>query len=403
MGSPAQQHGTEKRALGVACGTHVLHDGYTDLIYVLLPIWQSEFGLGYAEVGLLRGAFAGTMAAFQFPAGLLAERMGAAVVLAAGTALAGVAFVFAGAVAGFATLLAALALGGLGASVQHPIGSAVVAKAYQGAASRIALGRYNFSGDIGKMTLPALTAMLLTVLDWRPTLAVLGSFGLLAAVAIYLLAPGTKQRSAAPAKSDASQTEVLEAAEFPRPGPRRRGGFLLLLPIGMIDSATRMAFLTLLPFVLLAKGASLTVIGFALTLVFAGGAVGKLVCAHLGARFGVLVTVILTEGLTALGIVALLPLPLWAGLTLLPILGIALNGTSSVLYGTVPELVEPEKQARAFGVFYTGTIGCGAVAPALYGLFSDSFGVPVTLLLIAGVVLVTVPLTVVLVRRADLR
>ncbi len=40
-----------------------------------------------------------------------------------------------------------------------------------------------------------------------------------------------------------------------------------------------MAFLTFLPFVLTAKGASVQTIGFALTLVFAGGAVGKLVCA----------------------------------------------------------------------------------------------------------------------------
>ena len=59
--------------MGVACGAHALHDGYTDLIYVMLPIWQAEFGLGYAELGLLRGVFAGTMAGFQIPAGLLAS------------------------------------------------------------------------------------------------------------------------------------------------------------------------------------------------------------------------------------------------------------------------------------------------------------------------------------------
>src|SRR4051794_39240454 len=63
----------ERRAASVAFGAHALHDGYTDLIYVLLPLWQAEFGLGYAEVGLLRGVFAGTTAAFQIPAGLLAE------------------------------------------------------------------------------------------------------------------------------------------------------------------------------------------------------------------------------------------------------------------------------------------------------------------------------------------
>jgi len=79
----------ERRAAAVACGAHALHDGYTDLLYVLLPVWQAEFGLGYAELGALRGVFVGAMASFQIPAGLLAERLGTAAVLALGTALAG--------------------------------------------------------------------------------------------------------------------------------------------------------------------------------------------------------------------------------------------------------------------------------------------------------------------------
>ena len=89
---------------------------------------------------------------------------------------------------------------------------------------------------------------------------------------------------------------------------------------------------------------------------------------------------------------SLLPLPLTAGLAILPLIGIALNGTSSVLYGTVPELVAPERRERAFGIFYTGTIGGGALSPAFYGLFTDFAGVPATMGLVAGVVLLTLPL-----------
>jgi len=38
----------ERRAAAVGCGAHALHDGYTDLIYVLLPIWQQHIN----EVGI---------------------------------------------------------------------------------------------------------------------------------------------------------------------------------------------------------------------------------------------------------------------------------------------------------------------------------------------------------------
>src|SRR5579885_166204 len=111
----------ERRTLGVACGAHILHDGYTDLLYVLLPIWQAEFGLGYAEVGLLRALYSGSMASLQVPAGLLAERVGGPVLLGIGTAIAGLGYLIAGASTGFALLVVALLVGGVGSSVQHPV------------------------------------------------------------------------------------------------------------------------------------------------------------------------------------------------------------------------------------------------------------------------------------------
>jgi MFS family permease len=378
----------ERRAAGVACGAHALHDGYTDLIIVMLPIWQAEFGLGYAELGLLRGLFAGTMAAFQIPSGLLAERLGTPAVLALGTALAGAGYCLAGASAGFALLLVALVIGGLGASTQHPLASSLMARAFAGARSMKALGTYNFAGDIGKMSVPAFASLLLVMLPWRPVLALVGACGLVAAAAIYLVTPryGVERATAA---------QDAPAGATP-PGASRRYAFPVLLSIGVLDSATRMGFLLFLPFVLTAKGASLPTIGFALTLVFAGGAAGKLVCAFIGARIGTIATVWLTEGLTAAAIVALLPLPLEAALVLLPVIGIALNGTSSVLYGSVPDLVSPVWRARAFSIFYTGTIGAGAIAPALYGIVGDFLGPPAALLVVASVVTLTLPLSLAL-------
>jgi MFS family permease len=376
----------QRRAFGVAAGAHVLHDGYTDLIYVMLPIWQAEFGLSYAAVGMLRGLFAGAMASLQIPAGLLSERLGGAVVLAAGTALAGLGFCFAGLSVGFAMLVAALLIGGVGASTQHPIGSALVARAYSGAQSMKALGGYNFSGDIGKMTVPAMAAFMMILLPWRPTVIILGAAGLVAAAAILLLTPRLPD-----------ERQATTANAQPNHGVRApRHAFPIMLSIAVIDNATRTGFLTFLPFVLTAKGAGLPLIGIALALVFAGGAAGKLVCAFISARIGAIPTVLLTEAFTTLAILGLLPLPLEAAIVLLPFLGIALNGTSSALYGSVPDLVAPEKRARAFGVFYTGSIGAGAVAPAIFGVGADALGITAAVTIVAATVLLTLPLAAIL-------
>jgi MFS transporter, FSR family, fosmidomycin resistance protein len=384
--SEAQTKRDERRTLGVAGGAHALHDGYTDLIYVMLPVWQAEFGLSYAAIGALRGLFAGTMAGLQIPAGYLAEKLGAASVLAAGTALAGLGYCLAGLSGSFLMLAIALAIGGIGASTQHPIASALVARAFKGPRSLKALGGYNFAGDIGKMTLPALAALMLVVMPWRPALGILGAAGFVAAIAIIMLTPRVSA-AAAPAK-DAHGTSAH--------GRISRFGFPTLLSIGVIDSATRMGFLTFLPFILTAKGASLPLIGIALTLIFAGGAAGKLVCAYIGARIGVTATVCLTETLTAILILAILRLPLEAAIVILPLIGIVLNGTSSVLYGSVPDLVEADKHARAFGIFYTGTIGSGAIAPLVYGVVGDAFGIDIAVMAVAAIVLVTIPLALIL-------
>ncbi len=373
----------ERRTMAVACGAHVLHDGYTDLLYVLLPLWQVEFALGYAEVGLMRALYVGALAGFQVPAGMLAERFGGPLVLGLGTALAGIGYLIAGASVGFSMLVGALLIGGLGSGVQHPIGAHLVAQAFPGSRSRSALAGYNFSGDLGKMAFPAATAWLLTFMPWRAATMAIGIVGLCAAAAI-LAVRGLPGRGG---KIDASAAK--SAADEPPPSGR---GFPLLLSIAMIDSATRMGFLTFLPFLLKMKGADLPMIGVALTLIFTGGATGKLVCGWLGQRLGVVRATWLTEGMTAAGILVLLPLPLFAGMAVLPLIGVALNGTSSIIYGTVPELVPPERRQRAFGVFYTGGVGAGALSPVLYGLMSDLFSVPTMMTVIAAVVLVTFPL-----------
>jgi MFS transporter, FSR family, fosmidomycin resistance protein len=376
----------QRRAAAIAAVTHALHDGYTDLIYIMLPLWQAEFGLDYAALGVLRGVFVGAMASLQIPAGLASEKLGAALVLALGTALAGLGYCLAGLSAGFAMLLGALFIGGVGASTQHPIASALVARAFAGPRSLKALGTYNFAGDIGKMTLPAALSLMLLALAWRPALAILGCLGFVLAAVIFIVTPRYGRDGSAEAK-----VETKIAAE-----PQRRFAFPLLLAIGVIDSATRMGFLLFLPFVLTQKGASLQTVGLAMTLVFAGGAAGKLACAFVGARIGAIATVWLTEGMTAIGILALVPLPLHAALVLLPLIGVALNGTSSVLYGSVPSLVAAQRRTRALSIFYTGTIGSGAIAPTLYGVVGDAFGVWTALTLVAVMVLFTLPLAALL-------
>jgi MFS transporter, FSR family, fosmidomycin resistance protein len=368
---------------------HFIHDGFTDMLYVFFPIWQTKWALTFVQVGLLKTLLSGSMALFQLPVGIAARRIGPVKLLLGGTVITSLAVMFWGWAISPVILGLLLLLGGLGSSVQHPMSSSLIADAYSDVkARRTALSTYNVAGDIGKLILPGAAALLITSIGWQSASHWLAWLGLFVALILLLGTLGIAiPGSRAPEETSRPAANPLFL------GWKGYQAFWSLATIGVLDSATRMGFLTFFPFLLREKGAGISMIGLALTLIFAGGVTGKLVCGLLATRLGVLRSVVMTESVTAICICGMIGLPLEAALVLTPFLGVALNGTSSVLYGSVPELVSGENRKQAFSIFYTATLGAGAVSPTLYGLLSDFAGIKITVILVAVVVLGTIPLT----------
>jgi MFS family permease len=382
-----------RSVLATAGAMHFVHDGFSEILYVLLPVWAGEFRLSLWQVGFIRSAYTGGMAAFQIPAGILAERFGERRLLMLGTLVTACVFIVVAAGANsFIPLLLLLTLAGLGSGVQHPLSSSVVAKAYEDGPRRAALGTYNFAGDIGKVTSAALIGLVAAFAGWRVAATGYGILGVVAAVILVSMLAGLHAGSA-PERARAATTDAVAPRGWGIRDPR---GFQALSAIGMIDNSTRSGLLTFLPFVLIAKGMSLAGVGGALALVFAGGAMGKFVCGLAAERVGIIRTVVLTEAATSVAIIAILAAPLPVAMLLLVPLGVALNGTSSVLYATVADLVTAERRSRAYGLYYTLTIAASALGPTLYGFLGDAVGAATTLSLIAVVVLTTIPLCLLL-------
>ena len=372
----------QRRNLVGACLAHVLHDGYTDQLYALLPGWQTQFGLSYAGLAAVRALYYGTMSGLQIPGDRMIRRFSPRTALVLSTFVAALGFLMMALPLGFAGLCVGLVLAGIGSSVQHPRASLLVTNTY-GKASRGPLGIYNFAGDLGKATLPAIVAVLLPVLAWRPVVGLTGLLGLAVAFGLFRLIP-KKQPS-----SDASNLKRQTVG-------KGYSSFGLLMSIGALDTAARMGYLLFLPFLIHARGGTSTTVGLGLALLFIGGALGKATCNWLGQRLGVIGTVIATETATAFLIAATLFAPLIPMLALLPLLGIVLNGTSSVLYGTVPELAPRGDAGRAFAFFYTCVSGSSGLAPIAYGAIADHSSQTIGILAAACTAAVIAPLALAL-------
>jgi FSR family fosmidomycin resistance protein-like MFS transporter len=349
----------QRRNLAGACLAHFLHDGYTDQLYALLPVWQPEFGLSYAGLAMVRALYSGTMGGLQLPAERLTGKLDARFALALATFIAAAGYLIMALPFGFWGLCVGLVVAGIGSSLQHPRASLLVSHSY-GKDARTPLGIYNFAGDLGKATFPAIVALLLPFVAWRPVVGGMSAVGLAIAFALLALIP--RQTVAA----SATEKKLAEGGDG--------RGFGLLFTIGAFDTATRMGYLLFLPFLLHARGGDETTVGIGLAVLFAGGALGKACCGWLGKHLGVVWSVVATEAATALLMLMTLALPLSLLLIALPLLGVVLNGTSSVLYGTVPELVRKGQLGRAFALFYTGVSGAGGLAPIGYGAIADHFG-----------------------------
>jgi len=373
------------RPLFSFCAFHFIDDGFTDSLYLLLPFIATELSLNFSQVGLLKGAFSGSMSLFQVPLSFLGERIGELTVIAAGTfGLAG-GFLALGRVHTFLAIFISLIFAKATGGGQHGLSSSLLSRVFEISGRRAAMGTYNFSGDMGKVCLPFLLAVMINLWGWRQAVLVLSIIGLAAGGTLWMVAREKKSHSLFSPSQERSTSRRKDW------GIRDSKSFSSLLTIGIIDNTTRTALLTFLPFLLLQKGIPMAQVGFGLTLLFAGGAVGKFACGILAEWFGIIPMVVGTEVLTSAGIFALIWSPSSSTWFILPFVGIVLNGTSSVLYATVAEMIDPGGRTRGYGLYYAITLGSGAISPIVYGLFTDSFGLPFTIIAIALIVLLTIP------------
>ena len=389
----SSHRGSPRPILATCSAAHAAHDGLAEALLVLLPLWAQAFGLSLTQTGALKSAFYAAMTAGQIPSGLLSERLGERRLFALGTLGAAAGWLLLAEADGFRALLVALVVAGIGSSVQHPLASSLVSRAHRGERVRAALGFYNFAGDAGKALVPALLAIGIGIAGWRTSSASCGIAMAVVALGVHL----SLQRFV----SDTAPPTPHAGVPAPGWGIADRRGFAVLSVIAIIDASTRSGFLVLAPFLMIEKGLPVEHVGFAIMLIFAGGAAGKFACGFVAERLGTIRTIAITEVATAIGIIAAIAMPMSVLWVLLAPIGIVLNGTSSALYAAVGELAHEERQARAFGLFYTVTTAASAAAPLAFGVLGDA--VDLTTSAAVAAVLVAAAAPVALALRSRMR
>ena len=67
----------------------------------------------------------------------------------------------------------------------------------------------------------------------------------------------------------------------------------------------------------------------------------------------------------------------WMLLLFLPIFGFVLNGTSSVIYIGLAPTIARQQRSRGYALYYTLNFFSSALAPYIFGLVGDAFGLDI--------------------------
>ncbi len=375
-----------KRILLSACGAHIIQDGLGASLYVLLPVLAQAFGLNYAQIGLLRSVNNGAMALLEMSSGFVSERLGERNLLAFGLVCAGAGYVALTFAEGLWVLAVCLFVVGVGGAFQHALSSSIVSNGFEADRRRSALGLYNASGDAGKLIFTGLFSLATGVgIAWQSVVSVFGILAIIGAAAIffmlYAVAAGSRRAS-----QEATATRLLIGW-----GIRDKVGFTGLSIAVFFDTAIQSGFLTFLAFFITAKEVPLGLATLAVTLTLVGGMLGKAACGFLAQRIGTRGAFTLVQFLTAGGIIAVLIADKTMAFVLLPVLGVFLQGSTSVTYSVVSELVHVERVSRGFALIYSVSSLSGLLGPIFFGLLGDKFGIETTMLAMAGVSILAIP------------
>jgi predicted MFS family arabinose efflux permease len=350
--------------LGAIYAAHGASHGFVLVLPAVLVSLRTEFGASFTTLGTVATVSTMLYGLGALPAGLLADRVGAPVLLRVFAALSAVGCVLAAAAPGIWWLAAALALLGAAGALYHPSGLAEVTLNAPGGGRE--LGIHGGFGNGGTALAPLVAGAVAAAWSWR------ASYAAAAAAAAVLLAVLIRQ-----VPLDRRLPSQAEAA----PGAVGRGALVVVMFLAAAEGFVFQGFVTFLP-------AFLAEVGGAGQAAAAKGGVLAAVVLLLGVPGQVLGGRLAEAGPAALALryACLYGGAVLAGLSVraagATALGVALAGLFSLLIflgqpitnQLVARSTRAGRRGAAYGTYFSLSFGVGALAGAAGGVVADRSG-----------------------------
>jgi len=378
------------RTLLMVSASHATQHMYSALLPLTYSYVLIAFHITYAELGLAVASTSVVGGLSQVSAGFVSRRVSARWILGSQNLILSLCAVLGSLAPTYPFFAGAQGLAQLGASQQHPVGSAVLARTYPDRRGG-ALSVHTIGGSLGSLLIPLPAAVMLSRLGWRPTMLILSLPLLVIAVILLLTFPRVDRERFRPHIQGRSRWRLptIPRAEMIHPRIVVLGIVTATVAAGGRGLGTINAYVPLY----LRNRAHIpeVEVGIIFDVMLLGAVIGPLIGGALSDRLGRLPVLWVAYGLAAVFVFSLgrsagLPLPLIIAVALA--VGVFAYIENPLLQALVSDAVTREGQSSVFGIYFALAYGVGSLWLALLGWVIGSFGFTTAFTIMAGTYIV---------------
>lgn len=372
------------------------------LLPLMFPAFMQDFGLSYAQLGLLMSVFFVVSGVGQAMAGFWVDQFGARPVLYASLAVLALACVCVTQAQGYVGLLCSAVLFGLGNCTFHPVDFTILNHRVSEKRLGYAFSAHGLTGNLGWAAAPTFMVGIATLSDWRT------AYACAALVFVALLGLCVHQRfhlhtlpQEKPAPTRPNAHHASTSLDFLRlPVVWWCFGFFVFstMTLAVIQSFSVSILQSL-------YGVSFSSATNTLTAYLVCAAVGMLAGGFMAATFAQHTQRVVSWSMLSAAMLLILCASGWLG-TEGSMLALAVTGFAAGVGGPSRDLMIKKATpkgatGRVYGMVYSGMDVGFAIAPAMFGVFMDHGWYAATLMGVALTLVVSAALALVVGRQEE--
>ena len=370
---------------------HGLTHWYTATFYLLLPLIGKELGLTYTQIGLIMTIQHLAGAISNLPGGMIVDTVGQkGYLMAASLFWVGVPYSLMSVSHDFWMLLVCVTLVGIGNNIWHPAAIPTLAYRYP-QRKGLVLSFHGMGGNLGEAFAPVVVGALLGAFTWRQVVVmnVVPGITMAALILIMLGALTTSKAGTGADINAAGDKRSLRQYGADLMSLLRNKALMIVSVSASFRTMTQAGLLTFLPVYLAYElKYSTFVVGICMTVIQVAGFLAGPIGGHLSDKMGrrrVVMSSMVLSGVMVIGMIAAGKSPLF--IVFIALVGFFLYAMRAVLQAWAIESAPKNLAGTAVGVQFGITTLGASVAPFLFGMIADRFGLYAGFYFLAGVII----------------